>query len=70
MTNTNTPQAALDIIANAVAQLEALRTDLDAKVWDDATPTQEALKASKEWIALTMIGGPLDALKELEKKFS
>jgi hypothetical protein len=70
MTQTNTPQAALDIIANAVAQIEALHESLEDKVWDDETPYAEALQAAHDSTAMQRPGGILDAIQELQKKFS
>jgi hypothetical protein len=74
MNNTNNiPQAALDIIANAVAELEALRESLDAVVdnyhADETADVEEAKRAIRAGSAMDRTE-MIDRMRELQKCFA
>ena len=68
---TNTPAAALEVLAEAVAKLEAMRADLQGVVTNyhnnadaDYDKTMEAINTKQALDA----SGMIDALKELQTK--
>ena len=74
MNNTNNlPQAALDIIANAVAELEALREGLDAVVdnyhADDTADVEEAKRAIRAGSAMDRTE-MIERMQELQRFFA
>ena len=72
MEHTNTPQAALDIIANAVAELQALRDGYRATVdnyHEDETACYKTAKQALANMTALDFSGLVEATQELQKNF-
>lgn len=73
MNETNTPQAALDILANAVAELEALRDGYRATIdnyHEDETACYKTAKQALDNMTALEYSRLVEAAQELQKKFS
>ena len=72
MEHTNTPQAALDIIANAAAELQALRDGYRATVdnyHEDETACYKTAKQALANMTALDFSGLVEATQELQKNF-